>query len=722
MKKIILFSFFILLSFSFLNNANSVWYWNHWVVFSNPWATALWTVNWWWPNRWTLCNSDWDTTWWSPSFPYTGTMDYAVAQNNSSVSLTPHSDSELSIWSSWTLRCLYWDWASPTWSVSYSTTAWTNSDVTVYIACSDTWWSWCKMSAISWWTISWNTYYRTFSSNTSWSITLDDIAWNPWINVSYNVWNIDKTPPSTSDISSSPADWTYLLANNSKNITITWNASWWSPITYIEWKFEDINNPSSTITYITASDILSENVNISIVDNNIEVGNYRDYTYYITNVCDAASNCTSNIKNFVYHVYAWNISNITSNLVWVSSFDNGGVADWTDNLLTVNFRDAYLNKIVQVKNALNVVIRDVTLKISYNNTLHLDQLNNFWTDSAVTADVFTPTIWSSSTNLMNYVNGIYNINFKIFAPTYLVWVTDWRNFAKWNFTISNIEWIVSDFSGSIPLGWPIDFQFKPIYYTNITWELNPTGLWFVEWRVQSGSIDINQNGLVTPNFGLDDWLFFVQTWTKKDYFTSTWRIMPYPKQNIIISDILKWTKFLSSFNLSINYIFETLFTLVDNPTAYLDDIKDVRLNQYIKYTLDSYNITYLAWILNNNNTQNFETLKIYWITNIDKNKQKDLIANQWSNNIQNLAWKINKASLKEYIRKNAISVVKFINSIDNSLSILDLSWVNWNNTNNWWKTLWNILYYGNLNWTNVELWNWTQLPITWKKTIVVVWW
>lgn len=686
MKKIILSSFFILLSFSLLNSANSLWYW---------WTRVAKTI-WDWV---TWCPTDWNTWWWVPT--YGNTYDSRVTAESGD-----------------NMYCQYWDWASPTWSVSYSSTVWTKNNVTVYIACSDTWWSGCKMSAISWWTISWSTYYRTFSSNTSWSITLNDIAWNPWTVVNYNVWNIDKTPPNASDITSLPADWTYLLANNSKNITITWSASWWSPITYIQWKFEDTNTPSSTITYTASSNILSQNVNISKVDNNLEVGNYRDYTYYITNVCDAALNCTSNIKNFVYHVYAWNISNITSTIVWNSNFNNGSAADWTDKLLTANLKDVYSNKIVQVKNALNVVIRNVTLKLTYNNTLHLNQLINSWTDTAVTADVFTPIIWSNLVaNLMNYANGIYNLNFRIFAPTYFAWATDWRNFAKWNFTISNIEWNVSDIPGNISLGWPIDFQFKPIYYTNITWELSPTGLWFVEWKTQTGNIYIGKNWTVNPTV---DWLYFVQTWASSNYFTWTWTISAIEK---IFSKSWIWSIFISlpSFTAFSNHTLKTLFTLIDG-AWYVDDIKNLKLNEYIRYVLEGKTITYLAWILNNINTQDFETLKIYWITNIDKDKQKDLIANQWANNIQNLAWEINKASLKEYIRKNAINAVKFSNSTDTNLPILNLSWNTWSDSNNWWKILWDILYYWNLNWNNVELWNWTQLSITWKKTIIIIWW
>lgn len=72
----------------------------------------------------------------------------------------------------------------PSWSVTYSTTDWTNEDVIVTASCEDNN-SWCVQSE----------YTKTISSNQSGTIAIQDNAWNT-THVPYNVSNIDKRVPT----------------------------------------------------------------------------------------------------------------------------------------------------------------------------------------------------------------------------------------------------------------------------------------------------------------------------------------------------------------------------------------------------------------------------------------------------------------------------------------------------------------------------------------------
>jgi len=660
------------------------------------------------------CNDDGDTTWWIWDITY-------------------NKDHRVISWDwglSWYMACQYWDWSLPTWWVSYSITNRTNNNVTIYISCSDAWWSWCNMYGISWWAISGNTYYKTVSSNESWSINLYDIAWNGKT-VNYNVWNIDKTPPSWSDITISPIEDAYYQATNSKSITVSASANGGSPITIINGSFESSDTPTNTISHNSSSNTLSTNVNISKVDNNINANNYRDYTYYITKVCDDVWNCANDIRNFTYHVYAAGISTSKSSVSGITNFDDE-IADWNQKVLSIALKDAYDNKIIPVYQ-LDWVnsIRTVTLRWNYDNDLYLDQLNNSWlswVDSTwFDSSVYTNTaIWTNTnitTTLIDKTNNDWNydINFKVYSPTYKSLVTDWRQFAIWNFGINNIFWSISDISWEYSLSTWIDFQFKPIYSLNLSWELAFS--WFVEWNTQTSIIDINRNWSNNPSS--IQWLYFVQTWTWSSFFTWTWTIDSSSPKHILTSWI--GTDYITgSFDLATEYIFKTLFVLKDW-YWFINNIKDVRLNGYVRYSLWWKVITYLAWILNNINNQNFNSLKIYWITNINSDKQKDLIENQNDIDIHNINWNMAKSLYKNIIRSKVTSTIKYANISNGTKEIRDLSWITWNKINNGWNKLWNILYFWALNWENIELDNMnydnTSLyKSSWRKTIIVEWW
>ncbi len=624
------------------------------------------------------------------------------------------------VWSSWTFYCLKDDVTAPTGSVSYSPDTWTNTDVTVSITCNDSE-SGCDMYAISGWSISWNTYSKTFSSNTSGSISLKDKVGNIWT-ANYNITHIDKVSPVTSDVSSNLSESTYNLATNSKNINISVQNAGWSPINLIEAEFENTAN-NWTVSYSSTSSSLNKNVDISNVDNDINSNNYRDYTYNITKVCDQAGNCTNNIADFTYHVYANNTDTSSSSIQWTWNFDDE-VADWSTKNLTIRLRDVYENKVVPVyENNWTTKLRDVTLKWVYNNSLYLDQVNNSWIWVEVSwfdNNTFENSIiWDAkekSTTINDKANndGNYTIKFKVYSPTANASATDGREYAKWNFTLTSVKSDLSDISWEISLNQNIDFQFKPVYYIENAWEIADD--WFIEWRTQTWAINIEQNSSVTTT---NKELYILQTWDKAAEFTSTWQIDSEAEKIIASSHVGIWTLFKSSFTNTTDYIFKILISLV-NSSGYIDDLKDVQLKQYIKYNIASKQITYLAWILNSTNTQNFETLKVIWNTNIDKDKQKDLTANQDEEDIKNLAWEITKATLKRDIRKKSINLIKVIDTNNWTKTISNLSWADWS-ANTDWRKIKEVLYFWGLNWSNVVL-NSPWFKLDWKKTIIVRWW
>lgn len=268
-------------------------------------------------------------------------------------------------------------------------------------------------------------------------------------------------------------------------------------------------------------------------------------------------------------------------------------------------------------------------------------------------------------------------------------------------------------------GRSIVFRLTPLFEVNTSWEVASAD-WFVEWQTQTWSLEIIKNSTVPTSL---NWVYFSQRWTSSSSFNWSWVLDE--NNNSSLNDdteksILKtWigTKFLNVLSEGPTYLFSLLFQLSASIWT-VDDIKDIRLNQYIQYNVSWKTVKYLVGTLNKTNSQNFNTLKIQWLSNIDEDKKRDLVDGQ-SSDINNLAWDITKASLKRDIRKATIDTIKFVSSQDQWVAITNLIWNNWNPIN-WGKELWKILYYWDLNWSNVELNSSTNN--TWKKTIVVVWW
>jgi len=625
---------------------------------------------------------------------------------------------------------------------------WINlSSVTITLDPVDTWSSWIDYTMWCEWSgcipSGWNTWIVINKS----APYNDFIRYQTWNNAwsASPIWELelklDIVKPIASDISWfwKILSWTYFNADNSKDFSLAVSDSWAAPIVSIKWYFEKQNVVATDLNITTTWQFVSSvngvlslaTQDVSIVDNGVSdphLWNSREYTFKVTEVKDEAWNLmiVSELPTYNYYVFASNIDSTNSSILWETNFDDE-VADWiTEKILTVDLKDQFNNKIIPVEQSDWTPERDILLTANFTNTLYKDQYNLSW-DSGIQLTEFDENIYSFAwanivTPISNINNndGVYNLKFKVFAPTYEALATNWREFALWNFQINNIRVDVSDYTWDEPVNfsWPsLDFQFKPIYYISTSWEL--TNSWFTEWTTQSWTIDISQNWAINPTI---DGLYYVKDWLNKGSFTGSWKITQAPTfWSSDISTLSIWTKFLDTFNISTTYILNTLFTL--NDASSRDDIVGVQLYWYIKYTVWWEVITYEVDNLNTTNAQNFESIKIFWITNIDEDKQRDLVLDQNEKDVQNLAWEITKSNLKRDIRKNAINTVKVITPSTwlNPL-IDDLSGTTWDESNddNGWDVLWDILYFGGLLWDNVVLDAVTGLA--WRKTIIIRWW
>jgi len=771
MKKLL---YVVIIMFSLTNLVNANWYWKHAVSAPNPWNTTLSSVNWWWPNKWTWCNSDGDTNWWSPSFPYSWTRDYAVALNNnsSSTDYRIHSDSEINI--SWTtIYCLYWDWYTPTWSVSYYDW-WTNqTSQTVNFSANDKWWSKLKKIVLQ---RSYATDTPNFTNWSSWSDvkTIDNInnnnksdsysyTWQngyaykfriivtDWARLSRTVSStkitkIDTVNPKTANITSNPAAWTNILATTSYNFKVTAWSDVWAPIVMVQWYFENYNSCSNwwLSRSSTNSATLSINPNISKANADCDWNSsiwWRNYTFKITYVEDEAwnkiwtKNASSSygwVKSFTYNIYS-NHNNITTKIFDSTDKsnleDNNNIADWSTYPYRATIKDTYWNAIVPS----SWINRTIDFNFNVTNTTDLDQYKKIW--DAIYVALPNQTNYSNkltNNNSFNnqtpdsYSNWRYDFKFKIYTPT-----ANQYSKAIWNFTINSIDFDINSNKWNLnaqALGNSnVSFKFNPLYYTNITWEQK--NYWFIEWTVQNWTIQINKNWSKSTNNNnlyLEFWKANRTASTKVKIYTIN------PNQEIIQWHQINMTDLNShTNNFSSNSELHTKIKQI--PWQTLANLQNYYLSTHIRYKIDWKFVDYNSDILNKNNyfdsstiasntTQNW--LKVLWITY--SKTQKNIINNQNINDIHVLG-NINKSKLKAQIRKNIYKAILNVSNTNaqwwTTNDINNLTWNDWN-THNKWKIIFNkkILYFdlsSPITEKTITIWTWT---LNWKKTIIIKWW
>jgi hypothetical protein len=265
----------------------------------------------------------------------------------------------------------------------------------------------------------------------------------------------------------------------------------------------------------------------------------------------------------------------------------------------------------------------------------------------------------------------------------------------------------------------IPVKIKPLYETKITWSLSNS--WFVVWTTQSWDIKIINDNLLL-------------SWSLRKLYVEYWKYETSIHKNI---DELKMETFNPNLNIWEWYNNKTLFK--NNFSTWTINLK-TRLTQ--SWTIDSEqhsyfstHISFILWWKNvihnwdivwmtaywwtpdwNNTSQQW--VKIFWKTH--SKKQVDLITNQNKENIHTL-WEIEKSSKKRDIRKKAFDIIKLAKINNWTKEINRINWNNWNNNIDWTKLLWsNILYFWDLNWSNVELDSSDKFE--WKKTIIINWW
>ena len=636
------------------------------------------------------------------------------------------------------------DKIAPTWSLSYSTTDWTNEDISVTVTCSDTWGSRCENSS----------YSTTVASNWPWAITIRDNAWNT-TNIEYNVTNIDKIKPVLSDISWAwvKQDWEYLLANTEQDFSIqvknfSWLSSEKAPIVIIEWEFTKNDNTGTEWINDVFYNFWDTNTKLTIKKNisNIDIdkwpNNYRKFTFKLTKICDKAWNCMDNPPTYKYYVYAWEVypsnSSISSN-----ELTRGDLANWSEKELIVTLKDTYWNIIVPVKKAdWTTAIRDVKLKINYDNSLYLNQYSLSWESwinfTKFNNDNFNQWLitWNDLTNTteINDINNnwIYTTKFKVYSPTYKENVSDWRQYLTWNFNINDIKYNLTDWSTAY---WTlsssnIDFQFKPLYTIDITWDLKDS--WFVEGTIQESKLDINKTWTVNSKAYVKFW------WEdssldnldlKYSKITNSNLVNPVSKTNWAITN----TTYLWNVTTDVN---QDIYTdLMMDTGAFLDDLENIYFSTHLTYTVWWKNVVInqdLIWKDNyHNSNYNSEIaqiwLKVTWTTFTEKWAR---FINSWeSDNMNTINWDLNKSIILKDLKQNVYNNVKYFNykEAQNVNTINNLEDIN-NNQNIWGHYILNnnnVIYYNKLDWKTVSIWNWANsagIKISWKKTIIIEWW
>lgn len=210
------------------------------------------------------------------------------------------------------------DKTSPTWSVSYSPSWWTNGSVTITVTCSDNA-SWCTSS----------TYTKTVWSNGSGTIPIYDRAWNSR-SVAYSVSKIDKTVPTVS-----------LSCNDSSgqsSTTVSCSASmsnlWASPDTLMysnttQWwvlPTGNVNTSSKTVSYNYTNNG-TYTVSVQAKDSAGNISTKSSKTFKIDTSAPSINSNTnlskwynsSNLPNLSFTLKDQRSSTVSSEEVWLKS-------------------------------------------------------------------------------------------------------------------------------------------------------------------------------------------------------------------------------------------------------------------------------------------------------------------------------------------------------------------------------------------------------------------
>jgi hypothetical protein len=668
----------------------------------------------------------------------------------------------------------------------YTPDTWVNYNVTWVINCTDT--TWAINSGCNNATRQYRVQTSSFTCNSSWT-------WNnyngTWIDFTETVWNesvryvcsrirdiatngyvyspvytvrIDKDTPDISDLSITwgyPVDNSKLLADP-HILSVTAGVSWGSPITLIEWYYENSATASSygTIQRSTTdndpanTDILTVTADLTNVDLDRHADWYRQYSFKVTKVRDEAWNeiddplAWVSLPHYLYYVFAnsstisdsdW--ASLAKNDVTTNQLDMNYVADWTNRLLRIELEDRYGNEVVHASD----INREVDFTFDVSNNLKLDQYSASPSDGIYLDRPSTP--WVFANHLSNTTtftdessaanNGIYNYNFQVYTPTYLSWATDGRQWANGDMTIHNIDYIVRQdvwpyiawsHTWSIAFdGWKseIDFVFRPLYQAEFTWDLS---LGIFADTVQNANINVTKaNTTTTSSTSLRLW--FGQT-------NGANNNVAHPNYDFIYdpdgsaSNINEWHQVnVTSLHNLWNLSTKNFDVKISHVSWAIDPSLPTYVSSHVRYMIwwvgpivyDTHTVWKPRYVDGTNLVNTSQVwLKVLW--RIQSKNQADITTGQSWTDLYALG-NNSKAWLREFIAKQVELVTKNV-TWANAWLVTVLWWSTWSNPNGTTLRDDTILYY-DLTWSVnkiVDLWNGTDMVASWVKTIVIKWW
>lgn len=752
-KSIIIFlSFFTYISFWILDaNASISRTSNSWVRNCAAWSIPSWTLPRAVPSSWSLtCNSYTYLPWtayyinvalinWATSC---GANRRAVSRSWWNVVCNRRDNTSPDITST---NHNSWNWFNPSiiwfpnlvirfrdiW-LDWSTAQWTLRQVRF------NWGSALPADCLSWWTqitsrTAWSIStwtYENYTVNfpaTDWEHTLHvcakDWAWNT--RVYSQIYRIDRTRPVPGDIT-----WNWVTKNNTyitaklvENFTISVWPSWWAPITSIQGRFERANTPATTWNILSNWDLVTSssptltlNRDITLVDNQRNSNNYREYIFRLTQICDAAWNCMTawNLPTYIYNIYANYITAANSSSSWSNWFTSSNIADWSIRNLNFIIRDQFNNFVLPVP-----WVRSLAFSVNYNNDLYLNQYNRNWNSwveiSPINWSTFTPwTMWSNRTNnttISSWTPLSYNLPFRVYSPTFKTWATNWQQYVDWSFTINNVRVTLSDGWWLTTLHNSLDFDFRPPYITGLTWSIIDN--WLIVWSPQDWNISVN--AWWTKNILLEYWYFDWWNHNAHSNLSMSYRLNTASSLNSIVSWRQSNQSSLTNFWTSTSPIITQLIqnwtlSLAEQNTYFATHIRHVLDAKTIVYSSYVYWMDRYAWTPTWDNTSQ-RWVKIEWLTH--SQKQAELVAwQEWTD--YSLLWNLEKSVLQRDIRRNAYSLIREITPSNGSRNITNL------NQLSPWVQIWDVLYFWWLNWSNVTL-NLSS-NFTGRKTILIEWW
>jgi hypothetical protein len=418
------------------------------------------------------------------------------------------------------------------------------------------------------------------------------------------------------------------------------------------------------------------------VDNDRWLNGSREYTLKIIEICDMV-NCVSVNETYTHNVYA----NTKSFWTQSTSIDWHGIADWTINYTNIELLWRHWNQVVPA----SWINRTIDFNFNVINTLNQDQYTN--SRNAVFVSESTKSNYSNRIWLWNKVTPLdnqksttweYKFGFKIYAPT---------NNTDNKFEIKKIK---------VDINWTLWRNNVDLWNSDMKFDFDP---------LYTTKFSSNFDKLKST---------FTQTWTIVLEKENGWNEVNVSWKSIFLTKDATLSNKKNSFNFeyTINWnVLKTLFTFIDRWNNYLDDFKTVFIQSWIKYKKDWKNIKYKSTsIWWNNDIINW--VKILWRTNINENSQRDITRNQNSDDVHNLAWKIDKATLKRNIKRNAFKLTRWMTSNWNPINwikYIDLSNAsspkelssnyNWTIIVKWWDVyirnninVWWVIVLKNSNW------------------------